>query len=362
MHVESVYEPQLWNTQLSGLPLAHVLQTWEWGEFKRRTTGWTPARYLYRDDDGDVLAAASVLTRRIGLLRLMYVSKGPVFAKTDTEVVGDVLDHLQSLARGAIWLKIDPDIVVATGLPPEADPDANHPHQPDPAGQQIVTMLKARRWRFSDDQIQFRNTLTLDLTLSENDLLAGMSQSTRRKIRQADKRDVVVRQATSEDEWRALYELYLVTGERQEFTIRPWAYYHQLWQSFHQAGMAHILMAEYQDELLGGVVLFHFGARVWYFYGMSADVHRDRQPNYALQWAAIRWAKAQGYHVYDWWGAPNHFSEDDPMWGVYRFKRGFGSQVVQTVGAWDYVPYPPLYWLYTKAAPHFTNWLRRRKS
>lgn len=360
MHIEAIYDPQTWNAQLRALPSAHVLQTWEWGDFKRQTTGWKPNRYLYRDDEGQVVAAASVLIRRVGPLRMLYVPKGPALARIDVSLFEQVLDHLQGLARGAVWLKIDPDIVVATGLPPEAEPDEEYPNQPDPVGQRIQGLLESRHWRFSQDQVQFRNTLTLDLTQSEDDLLAGMNQSTRRKIRQADKRGVVVREVTSDEELRVLYELYAVTGERQEFIIRPWEYYRQLWQSFRQSGLAHILMAEYEGENLGGVVLFHFGRCVWYFYGMSANIHRDRQPNYALQWTAIRWAKEQGYQIYDWWGAPEHFTQDDPMWGVYRFKRGFGSQIVRTIGAWDYVPWPPLYWLYTQAAPRFLNWLRRK--
>ncbi|NDJ86683.1 MAG: peptidoglycan bridge formation glycyltransferase FemA/FemB family protein, partial [Chloroflexi bacterium] len=292
-----------------------------------------------------------------------YVPRGPIFANHELTLVADVLEDLQQLARRrrAIWLKIDPDITLAYGLPDGVDTD-KQPEQLVPAGQSIRAMLEARKWRFSSDQIQFRNTLTLDLSLSEETLLANMNQSTRRKLRQAEKRRVKVRSANSDEDLQTLYRLYRTTGQRQEFTIRPWAYYHDLWRNFLEAGLAHILVAEYEGEILAGVVLFHFGQRVWYFYGMSSNRERDRQPNYALQWHAIRWAKSKGYQIYDWWGAPDTFAEDDPMWGVYRFKEGFGSQVVRTLGAWDYTPLPPLYWLYTQVAPRFMEWLRRRGS
>ncbi len=360
MQISWVHDPTTWNKQLASLPAAHILQTWEWGEFKAQTTGWTPRRCLYLGEDDRVLAAASILTRRVGPFRMIYVPKGPVFADTSPAYIESVLDHLQKLARGAVWLKIDPDIVIATGFPPEASND--QPYQPNPAGEATQHLLQSRKWRFSRDQVQFRNTLVLDLTQSEDKLLADMSQSTRRKIRLADKREVVVRATHNETDWRTLYDLYATTGQRQDFAIRPWDYYCRLWSTFHAAGLARILVAEYQEQILAGIVLFHFGERVWYFYGMSSGEHRDRQPNYALQWAAIRWAKTEGYKIYDWWGAPNVFTEDDPMWGVYRFKRGFGSQIVRTMGAWDYTPYPALYWLYAQAAPRFVNWLRRRGS
>jgi peptidoglycan pentaglycine glycine transferase (the first glycine) len=362
MQTIQVNNAQDWNSQLRSLPAAHILQTWQWGEFKASTTGWTPQRQLFFSDQGQLLAAASILTRRIGPLRVMYVPKGPIFAAVEPALIALVLDYLQQLARqrGAIWLKIDPDIPIATGLPADVAPDPSLPDCPDARGQAVQALLRARRWRFSNDQVQFRNTLTLDLTQPEDALLAGMSQSTRRKIRQAEKAGVVVRDAHDDHDLQALYKLYTITGQRQGFTIRPWRYYHDLWTSFRAAKLAHFLLAEHESNLLAGVILFHFGQRAWYFYGMSANDQRDMQPNYALHWAAIRWSKAQGYRVYDWWGAPDHFSEQEPMWGVYRFKRGFGSQVVRTIGAWDYAPYRGLYWLYMQAIPRVLGWMQRK--
>jgi peptidoglycan pentaglycine glycine transferase (the first glycine) len=359
MKIRAIHDRATWHTTIRDFPQSHVLQSWDWGEFKRQTTGWQPERLLFVQD-GEPIAAASILTRTLGPLRLQYVPKGPLFRSLEPADTESVLNALQRHARLAVWLKIDPDVVLATGLPADAEPDDDHPHVPYPTGQTFREQLQRRGWRFSDDQIQFRNTMTLDLSQSEDELLAAMSQSTRRKIRQSEKRDVQVRSTTDETELRTLYTIYAETGDRQEFTIRPWTYYQRLWTSFLQAGLAHVLVAEHNGTILSGAVLFHFGQRVWYFYGMSSNEERDRQPNYAVQWAAIQWAKAQGYRTYDWWGAPNEFQEDDPMWGVYRFKRGFGSTIVRTVGAWDYTPWPPLYWLYTKAAPRFVAWLRRR--
>jgi lipid II:glycine glycyltransferase (peptidoglycan interpeptide bridge formation enzyme) len=362
MQIVWIHDREQWTAQLLAMPLSHFLQTWEWGDFKAQTTGWKPERCFYLDDNGDVVAAASILTRRIGPLRVMYIPKGPIFKTFDSTIVQSVLDHLQKLARQriAIWLKIDPDIVIGTGLPPEAPSADNHPDEPDLTGQQFQSLLEANKWHFSGDQVQFRNTMILDLTQSEDEIFAGMNQSTRRKIRQSEKKDVVIRPTMADNDLKILYNIYAVTGERQGFTVRPWEYYQTLWQTFIKANFAHILVAEYDGQILGGVILFHFGQRVWYFNGMSSNEHRDRQPNYGLQWAALQWAKAQGYLIYDWWGAPNHFQEDDPMWGVFRFKEGFGSQIVRTLGAWDYVPYPPLNWLYARAVPRIIGWLRRR--
>jgi lipid II:glycine glycyltransferase (peptidoglycan interpeptide bridge formation enzyme) len=343
-----------WNDALRALPYAHILQSWEWGDFKQRTTGWTPLRAAWQRD-GQIVALASVGARRAGGLTVMYAPKGPALAYHDAALAETVLFELERLARrrGALWLKIDPDLPAATGIPGEAD------DTPDEAGTAFMARLRARRWRFSADQVQFRNTITLDLTRSEDDLLAAMSQTTRRKVRIAEREGVSVRPGTADD-LPLLYQLYQVTGARDQFLIRPAAYYEDAWRSFIAAGLAQPLIAEYHGRAIAHVILFHFGRTCWYMYGASGDEHREVMPNYLLQWRAIQWAKAHGCAVYDLWGAPDVFDESDRMYGVFGFKRGFRGDVVRHIGAWDYAPFPPLYDAYTQLMPRVRGWLRGR--
>ncbi|MBN1563799.1 MAG: peptidoglycan bridge formation glycyltransferase FemA/FemB family protein, partial [Anaerolineae bacterium] len=269
-----ITDPAAWNATLRDLPTAHILQTWEWGDFKQHETGWTPERIAFQDDSGAVVAAASILTRRVGPLRVMYVPKGPALDYGDPDRVYQVLDHLETVARQrrAIWLKIDPDVIAGMGIPadaPTVDPD--RPPQDDLTGQTVLTMLHERGWRFSRSQVQFRNTVTLDLTRSEDDLLMAMNQSTRRKVRTAAKKDVTIREANNPADLQTLYDLYTVTGERQGFLIRPLDYYRRAWADFIQAGLAQAFIAEWEGQALAGLVLFHFGPKAWYFYGMSSN-------------------------------------------------------------------------------------------
>ncbi|HLU11547.1 MAG TPA: peptidoglycan bridge formation glycyltransferase FemA/FemB family protein [Oceanobacillus sp.] len=352
--IHTITSPDEWNTTLRALPYAHVLQTWEWGEFKRETTGWQPIRLAFKQD-GEIVGMASVGVRSVGPFKVMYAPKGPSLDYEDTALASAVLDHLQRLARQhkAIWLKIDPDVIAATGVPGEPD------DTPNPTGQALTRELQSRGWRFSADQVQFRNTITIDVTQSEEALLAGMSQSTRRKVRIAEREGVVVRPGTLDD-LPTLYDLYRVTGERDGFLIRPAEYYQYEWRYLMDAGLAQPLIAEHDGKAIAHVILFHFGRKCWYFYGASANEHRDKMPNYLLQWEAIRWAKANGYSIYDMWGAPDEFNEQDGMWGVYQFKRGFRGTVVRHIGAWDYAPNALMYRAYTQFLPRILNLMRRR--
>ena len=274
MSLIPVTSPETWNTALVSLPLAHVLQTWEWGQFKSRH-GWTPNYLLWREGERPT-AAALVLRRRISRLPfcVMYVPKGPAMDYADVPLVSKVLSDLEHLARKshAIFIKIDPDL---------------NPH-PRP-----FSLEGRREWIESAEQIQFRNTMEIDLRHSEDELFAAMHQKTRYNIRLAQKRGVTVRPGTLAD-LKLLYAMYAETARRDRFIIRPLDYYRDAWGSFIEAGLAQPFIAEVEGVPVAALILFNFAERTYYFYGMSRDLHRDKMPNQLLQWEAMRWARATG--------------------------------------------------------------------
>ena len=349
-----------WNDTIAAFPEAHVLQTREWAGIKARY-GWQAEPFVWRGEGGQVVAAALLLHRRLPSplpWSVLYAPKGPLLASwEDADLRVRVLDDLQAYARrtGAIFLKIDPDVVVGTGVPGE------DVAQETVLGNEVRQTLRHRGWRFSAEQVQFRNTVLLDLTPSEDALLAAMKQKTRYNIRLAARKGVTVRVGTHED-LPLLYRMYAETAARDGFIIRPKAYYLAVWQTLMAAGMAEPLIAEVESEPVAAIVVFRFGARAYYFYGMSTGRHRNKMPTYALQWEAIRRAKDAGFRWYDFWGAPDEFTPDDPMWGVFRFKRGFGATVVRTLGAWDFPARPVAYLSYSQVLPRALAVTRRARA
>ena len=177
-------------------------------------------------------------------------------------------------------------------------------------------------------------------------------------IRLAAKKGVAVRLGTLAD-LPTFYTMYVETGERDGFIVRPYDYYHDAWGTFIGDGLAQLFLAEFEDQPLGGILLFRYGPTAWYMYGASRDAHRNLMPNYLLQWEAIRWAKQQGVTLYDWWGAPDVVDESDPMYGVYRFKDGFGAQFAPSTGAWDFPVNRRLYQVYHRIMPSYLEFRRR---
>ncbi len=346
-----------WNDTVAALPGAHILQTREWAQIKAQF-GWRPEPLVW-EQGGRPVAAALVLRRRLlpGMpWSVLYAPKGPLLDWADAALRNRVLADLEGYARatGAVLLKVDPDVVLGTGVPGEEEAVE------DPVGAQVVRELKARGWRFSPEQVQFRNTVWLDLTRPEEEILAAMKQKTRYNIRLAARKGVEVRVA-KEDDLDLLYRMYAETAARDGFVIRPRRYYLTVWRTMLSAGLAEPLIAQVGDEPVAAVVIFRFAGRAYYFYGMSTGRHRNKMPTYLLQWEAIRRAKAAGCQVYDFWGAPEVFGASDPMWGVYRFKAGFRGQVVRTLGAWDYAARPALYALFVRAVPAGLSLWRRMR-
>ncbi|NJC96127.1 MAG: peptidoglycan bridge formation glycyltransferase FemA/FemB family protein [Anaerolineae bacterium] len=370
-------ESNLWNSIISKLPNPHFLQTYEWGQVKAKY-GWEPI-YLVWDAEGkmreerdvsrlssfgfQLSAAALILKRQIirngfaARLSVLYSPKGPLLDWTNESLCDRVLNDLQSFAKkqGAIFLKVDSDVVLGTGVP------GGEEDVVDNGGQAVMSDLKRKGGEYSADQIQFRNTVLIDLNPSEEELLARMKQKTRYNIRLAEKKGVSLRVGSQED-LAMLYKMHAETSVRDGFVIRDEGYYKTVWSLFMNSSepTCEPLIAEVDGEPVAAIFVFYFAGRAYYVYGMSRSVHREKMPTYLLQWEAMRRAKAKGCAVYDLWGAPEVFDESDSMWGVYRFKEGLGGQVVRTLGAYDFAPSPLWYKMYSEIIPRALDVMRAR--
>jgi peptidoglycan pentaglycine glycine transferase (the first glycine) len=325
-----------WDTFAAAQPNTHLLQTTAWGQLKA-AFGWQPAAIRAG------AAGALVLFRRLPLgLSLAYVPRGPVANWQQPSDLAPLVAALDQAcrARRAILLKWEPDL-------------------PDEPG--CGALLGGLGFRPSAHSVQPRRSLVVDLRGSEADVLARMKQKTRYNIGLAGKKGVTARAAQTPRDMERFNALMEATGTRDGFGVHAPEYYRRAYELFHAAGQCELLLAEYAPDgsapggeplLLAAVMAFAYGSQAWYLYGASSDQERQRMGPYLAQWAAMRWARSRGAERYDLWGVPDEdeaaleagFEQrHDGLWGVYRFKRGFGGQLVRTVGAWDRVYNPLLY-------------------
>ena len=318
-----------WDEFLNRVLDAHLLQTSAWGNFKAEFD-WQPVRVLAGE------TGAQVLFRKLPLgFTFAYIPKGPV--GPDWANLWPEIDRVCRKKR-AVLLKVEPDL-----------------HEPVSPW----TMAQFKGFYADADPIQPRRTLILDLEGEESQWLARMKQKTRYNIRLAEKKGVTVR---ASQDLPTFYRLMESTGQRDGFGVHSQQYFQRAYDIFFPVGMCELFLADYEGRPLAGLMVFARGSRAWYFYGASNDEERNRMPAYLLQWEAMLWARARGCQVYDLWGVPDADEETleagfgdraDGLWGVYRFKRGFGGTLVRSAGAWDRV-YLPVY-------PFYRWWSRRRR-
>jgi lipid II:glycine glycyltransferase (peptidoglycan interpeptide bridge formation enzyme) len=316
-----------WNTLLEGHPAAHLLQTGEWGELKA-AFGWDAVRLSVEG------IGAQILFRRLPLgLTFAYIPKGPVTWEHTTERIRQFWVEVDEVCRkrNAIFLKV------------EQDGWEN--------GDSSAT-LPAPGFIPSLQHVQPRSTLVIDLQGSEEDVFDRMKPKTRYNIRLAGRKEVTVRVS---DDIGTFHSLMSITSRREAFHVHSLEYYRRAYDLFHPRGLCELFVSEYQGRTLAALMVFACSRSGYYFYGASADEERNRKPTYPLQWEAIRWAHRKGCTEYDMWGIPDEavgIDEDvagereDGLWGVYRFKRGFGGTIRRAVHAFDRVYNAMLYKLY----------------
>jgi len=339
-------EKALFNDFMAVHPKGHVLQTWEWGELKAKT-GWQPLRLLV-ERDGLPVAAVSLLKRRIPVLGkyIFYAPRGPVLDITDRELFNFLLAEVRRLAKaqGVIFLKVDPDV-----------PSSDAAWQGALKGAGFISSEKGEGFEGVQPKYVFR----LDISPDEETLLANLHQKTRYNIRLAEKKGVAIREECGREDLPDFYRILKETTERDKFLVRSYSYFEDFYDILVPAGQAELFMADYEGQPIAGTLLFKLGSKAWYIYGASSNSARQVMPNYLIQWAMIRWAKAHGCTLYDFRGVPGQLTEENPLYGLYRFKKGFNGEFTEFIGEFDLIYQPLAYHLYHRLEPIYYKGVRK---
>lgn len=336
-----------WDALVAAHPHGHFLQSWAWGELKSQF-GWTPIRVgIVSPGDTGPRAAAQMLVRSFMGLSVCYVPRGPMFAG-EPAIDTALLAALRRLARRrrAAFLRLEPNVCEDTA-----------------ESRTLHSFLQRVGFRVAEP-LQPHTSIHLSLEPSTQQLFAAFSKGHRADVRRAERTGLTVRSGASEADFDAFYALMEATAARAEFAIHSRDYYHTAWKA---AGSdAHLLLAKTVDGVdVAGFLVFAFGHEGQYMYSASTAEGSKSGANHLLQWHTIQWMREQGCTSYDLWGVPEIVggmagaSEDErvrieeqakqhPLYGAYRFKKGWGGTVVRYLPAYDAVFLAPIYWLWRR--------------
>lgn len=299
----------------------HLLQSYGWGQLK--SNGWQPI-YLIVEDGNKPIGGMLLLKRRVPFINktMLYCPRGPVIDFNNTDLLVYTMRELRKIAKEhrAVYLKIDPEI--------------------DIENKQVIDLLKSvgfvQRNNISNNKgVQPKFTYRLDISGDLDQVLKNFHSKTRYNIRLAGRKGVNVFKGDRQD-LEEFHRLMKLTGQRDNFVIRPLEYFQRMYDAFHPAGYLELFLAEYKEQIIAGAVCIKYGHKCWYLYGASSNAHRNVMATYLLQWQMINWAKEHGCRLYDFGGVSGYEDKDSPLYGVYRFKKGFSGEVVEFIGEFDY--------------------------
>ena len=341
-------EDKRWDHFLRQTVGGHHVQTSLWAQVKA-SQGWQAVRVII-EKRGCIVAGAQILTRSLPLIGSVgYLYNGPLFAQNDPGLQALMTHELKWVAKK---YQIQNLIV-----------------QPPQTAVGYAAQLAQESFHASHLKIALAATTVLDLSPDLETILAQMKSKTRYNIRLSQRKGITVREG-SEADIPTFHQLLTETGKRQNFMPDSEDYYQEMMQALQPHSCFKLFLAEYQGEPVSAMLAIPFGDTVIYKRGAWAGAHGDKRPNEAMHWAAIQWAKAQGYHYYDFDGIEPPIAKlvlqgqpipKEMLQTVTRFKLGFTEDVRLLPQACEYIYNPLLRWGYRNIYPRIAHSRKLKK-
>ena len=317
-----------WDGFIASQPFAQFTQSWDWGAL-REALGQHVKRFAFSDEKGITIAGQFIFYPKRFMKGYWYSPRGPVI-RSDMisrakELLQAFFDDLPDQLDGhAFFIRCEPPIELGANpsLPLSLSFFRSHAYQP-------------------------ASTVLIDLTKTEDEILAAMHEKTRYNIRLAERKGVLVRLESSEADTEAFFRLNRETAERDRFVSHAPSYIRQTYDFLWPLGMAAIRVAVHEGQILATNIEVRYGDTVTYLYGASSSEKRNLMAPFLLHWKAILEAKEDGYRFYDLYGV-NPLDPSSPYFkpsweGITRFKLGWGGQRVDFIGTWELPSSPRIY-------------------
>lgn len=294
---------------------------------------------IVSEKNGEIQGSVLVLIRKIPILNktLLYAPRGPVIGKgyNRKKVLNDLLFGIKTLAEqeNAFLFKADPAFSIE-----------------DKEIQQLVKefniITNDNQNKFSGVQPQVISVLDIE-NKTEEEIMSGFESKTRYNIRLAERKGVSVREGTVKD-LETFYELMLETAERQNFVPRTFTYFYNLITETNIFEKnVKLYVAEYQGIILSAGIYVYYGNQMEYLYGVNSNIYRNVMASYLLQWALIKKALKLGLKQFNFGGISGDLEDkESPLYGLYRFKKGFGTHTVTYCPEWNIVFKPFSYFTF----------------
>lgn len=304
-----------------------LLQSWEWGDFQKFLDRKI-FRFVDLDSQGQIQAVALAIRHEIHFeYNYFYCPRGPVVNFSKVKSLNPLFKEIFAVAKEekSFLLRCDPAWTAGN--------------------EKFLSLLDFRK---DDSEVQPKCSLIIDISRTEEEILAAMKQKTRYNIHLAQRSGVKITISQEISDIETLWQLMKQTSERDGFSLHPKEHYKKMFEIFAPSGTIKLFLAEYEAKIIAANLVAFFGRVCTYLHGASADMYRGAMAPYLLQWQAIVEAKRLGYQFYDLSGVNAKTFNDEKWAGLTRFKTGFAPQVApqEYIGSFEAVLNPFIYSAY----------------
>lgn len=320
--VKNITDKKIWEDFILAKNEANFLQSWYWGEF-HKAMGKTINRTGFYDKNKLVGVMLSVVEpARRG--KYLTVPGGPIINWDNNDLINVFAEHIKAIAKenNCVFVRVRPQL------------------KKDEFSKKT---FKDLRFIKAPTHLHAELTSQLDITKSEEELLAQMRKTTRYEVKKAIKENVKIITSNDSADIKKFYDLQIETAKRQKFIPFSYKFLYEQFRVFAEFGNALLYKAELDKKLLAQAFVIFYGKEAVYHYGVSTDEGRRYPGSYLIQWEGIKEAKKRGMTRYNFWGVSPLDKADHRFAGLSLFKRGFGGEDFEYLNAQDLIINKPKY-------------------
>ena len=312
-----------WEAFVTSRPESNFLQSWNWGQFEISLGKKVFYLGLFQ---GENLVGVCLATKEPAKRGpYLAIAGGPLIDFQSNKQKNLLFSHLETLAKkeGCWFIRLRPQLLKSTGN---------------------AKTFKTLGYKPSPMHMTADLTIELDLSLSQEELLAKMRKNTRYEIKKSTKLNVEVVQSNNPEDIQEFHHHQVNLAKKHRFVPFSLKFFSKQFQAFSSDNQVSLFHSYQGKKLLASAFVIFYAGEAAYHYGISTPDNHRLPGSYAALWAAILEAKKRGLARFNLWGVAPEKAIGHRFYGVRIFKTGFGGQEVAYLPAMD-KPTSPLYWL-----------------
>ena len=324
LEIRDIVSGDEWNRFVQSHAEANFLQSWQWGEFHLSRGKQVIRRGIYEDAKLVGVYEGVVETAKRGTY--MAIAGGPIVDWSKKTLLKKLRDDMkqQAATNGCVFVRVRPQLEKTA---------------------QSMKLFAELGFKKAPIYLSVEHAGVLDLTKSEEEIIAGTRERLRRALRKAEKNDIQIETSIDPESIREFYQIQMQTARRHDFVSFSEDFLVKQFAAFAATGSAVLYTARYQGDILAQNFIIFYGNEASYHYGASTELGTQLSGAPLLHMQAMRDARERGIGRYNFWGIVDENDTKHRYYGVSVFKRGFGVSDLKYTPAHDLIINPSKYLL-----------------